>query len=139
MFAYGTKINIAPTTTTINNNLVASSSTTLNSTLNVSSSTTLNSTLNVSGITTLNSTLSTPQIATSTYNNLLAKSIEIYPFSSVGGSYNNGYWLIDVQDYCNQAGFVYLFLQLSYIGRVELLLLILQVLIFIMIWHIMLI
>jgi hypothetical protein len=32
MFSYGTKINITPTTTTINNNLIAAA--TLNSTLN---------------------------------------------------------------------------------------------------------
>ena len=49
MFAYGTKINITPTTTTINNNLITASATTLNSTLNVSGATTLNSTFDVSG------------------------------------------------------------------------------------------
>jgi hypothetical protein len=69
--------------------------------------------LSVLGSASFNSTLSTPQIATSTYNNLLAKSIEMYPFSNTGGAYNNGYWLIDVQDYCNQAGFVYLFLNIN--------------------------
>jgi hypothetical protein len=67
----------------------------------------------LNGITTLNNNLSTPQISTSSYNNLLAKTITIYPFSSVGGTYNNGYWLIDVQDYASQSGFVYLFLNIN--------------------------
>ena len=59
------------------------------------------------------STISTPQFSTSSYNNLLMKTIVIYPSGSVGGTYNNGFWLIDVYDYLVQTGFAYLFLNLQ--------------------------
>ena len=44
------------------------------------------------------------------------KTIFINPYSSIGGPYNNGYWLIDVYDYSSQYGFVYLFLNINAIG-----------------------
>ena len=63
-----------------------------------------------------NGVITTPQFSTSSYNNLVMKTIFINPYSSIGGPYNNGYWLIDVYDYSSQYGFVYLFLNINAIG-----------------------
>jgi hypothetical protein len=59
-----------------------------------------------------NGVITTPQFSTSAYNNLVMKTILINPTASTGGAYNNGYWLIDVQDYVSQFGMVYLFLNI---------------------------
>ena len=68
------------------------------------------------GAVSIPTTLSCGQFSTSSYNNLVMKTIFINPYSSIGGPYNNGYWLIDVYDYSSQYGFVYLFLNINAIG-----------------------
>ena len=76
------------------------------------------------GAVSIPTTLSCGQFSTSSYNNLVMKTIFINPYSSIGGPYNNGYWLIDVYDYSSQYGFVYLFLNINspsllyWLGRV---------------------
>ena len=68
--------------------------------------------MNINGIS-LNKYISTPTFTTSSLNNLVMKTMTIPPYAPTGGAYNNGFWLIDVQDYCSQISFVYLFLNLA--------------------------
>ena len=69
-------------------------------------------TININNVT-LNEPLITPQFYTASINNIISKVISITPTSGSGGPYGNGYWLIDIQNYVNQSGFSYLFLNVS--------------------------
>jgi hypothetical protein len=88
MNTYGVKINITPTTTTINNNLIAASAATCSSTLNVLGATILNSTLDVSGSLSVNA------------NNIACVNITIAP-ATTGTA---GYFFINMTNYVNMGG-----------------------------------
>jgi ABC-type uncharacterized transport system YnjBCD ATPase subunit len=88
MNTYGTKINITPTTTTINNNLIAASAATCSSTLNVLGATKLNSTFDVSGSLSVNA------------NNIACVNITIAP-ATTGTA---GYFFINMTNYVNMGG-----------------------------------
>ncbi len=88
MNTYGYEINITPTTTTINNKLIAASATTLNSTLNVLGATILNSTFDVSGSLSVNA------------NDIACVNIIIAP-ATTGTS---GYFFINMTNYVNMGG-----------------------------------
>ena len=62
---------------------------------------------------TITQPLITPQFYTSSTNNIITNVITIYPTSTSGGPYGNGYWLINVSNYTSQSGFTYLFLNIS--------------------------
>lgn len=73
--------------------------------------------LTISGITTTGSlsstgTMSSGQFYTRVENNIVMSAISIVPYSTTGGTFNNGYWLIDVQDYNTISGIGYLFLNI---------------------------
>jgi len=58
--------------------------------------------------------LITSRFSTSAYNNnIVMKNILVSAFSNAGGTYNNGYYVIDVLDYTSQAGLAYLWLNLQ--------------------------
>jgi len=88
MNTYGVKINITPTTTTINNNLIAASAATCSSTLNVLGATILNSTFDVSGSLSVNA------------NNIACVNITIAP-ATTGTA---GYFFINMTNYVNMGG-----------------------------------
>ena len=46
-------------------------------------------------------------------NNIVANIIPLAPYTTTGGPYSNGYWLINVSKYTSQTGFIYLFLNIS--------------------------
>ena len=69
-------------------------------------------TINGSGLS-VSGTLTTPQFYTSSTNNIVTNVITIYPTSTSGGPYGNGYWLINVSNYTSQSGFTYLFFNIS--------------------------
>ena len=88
MNTYGVKINITPTTTTINNNLITASAATCSSTLNVLGATKLNSTFDVSGSLSVNA------------NNIACVNITIAP-ATTGTA---GYFFINMTNYVNMGG-----------------------------------
>ena len=61
--------------------------------------------------------ISTPTFSTSSYNNIVMKTMTIPPYTLNGSPYGNTAWYIDIHDYVTQDGWPYLFLNIRCSGH----------------------
>jgi len=75
----------------------------------------------VCSMNTTNISLNVPLIAntfyTTTYQNIIMRTIVIAPYTLTGSPYGNTAWLIDITEYNSQLGFTYLFLNINCSGH----------------------
>jgi len=75
----------------------------------------------IASMNTTNISLNVPLIAntfyTTTYQNIIMRTIVIAPYTLTGSPYGNTAWLIDITEYNSQLGFTYLFVNINCSGH----------------------